>query len=54
MGNGWFNIAIVDSANSETLKRFLDRVREGVGKVAVVMDNVSYHDSKTMADYEND
>ena len=54
LGNGWFNIGIVDSANSETLKRFLDKVRDGVGNVAVVMDNVSYHDSKTMADYEND
>ena len=52
-GKGWFNIAIVDSANSETLKLFLDRVRDGMGKVAVAMDNVSYRDSKTTADCEN-
>ena len=54
LGNGWFHIAIVESANSDTLKSFLDRVRESVGNVAAVMDNVSYHKSQYMDEYERD
>ena len=55
-GDGWFHIGMVDSANSDTLKAFLDKVRESVGggaKMAVVMDNVSYHDAQKMEDYES-
>ena len=54
LGDGWFHIGIVDSANSDTLKEFLEKVRESVGddaKMAVVMDNVSYHNSQTMKGY---
>ena len=54
LGNGWFFIAMVDSANSETLKKFLDRVRNKVGDIVIIMDNVSYHKSATMNDYVND
>lgn len=54
LGDGWFHIAIVDSTNSETLKSFMDKVREGVGNVAVVLDNVSSHKSQTMDEYERD
>ena len=54
LGNGWFHIAIVDSTNSDTLKSFLDRVRESVNNLAVVMDNVSYHKSGSMDRYEGD
>ncbi len=54
LGNGWFHIAIVESANSDTLKSFLDRVREGVDALVVVMDNVSYHKSESMDRYESD
>ena len=56
LGDGWFHIAIVDSANSDTLMKFLDKVRESVGDardLAVVMDNVSYHKSRKMKDYED-
>lgn len=42
-GQGRFSIMIVDSANSETLPTFLDTVRERTPKIAVIMDNVSYH-----------
>ena len=54
-GDGWFHVCMVDSANSDTLKAFLEKVREGVAgdaKMAVVMDNVSYHDSRKLEDYE--
>ena len=54
LGDGWFHIGTVDSANSDTLKEFLEKVRESVGddaKMAVVMDNVSYHNSQTMKGY---
>ncbi len=56
LGDGWFHIALVDSANSDTLIKFLDKVRESVGDardLAVVMDNVSYHKSRKMKDYES-
>ena len=56
LGDGWFHIGMVDSANSDTLKDFLEKVRESVGddaKMAVVMDKVSYHDSQKMEDYES-
>ena len=56
LGDGWFHIALVDSANSDTLIKFLDKVRESVGDardLAVVMDNVSYHKSRKMKGYEN-
>ena len=56
LGDGWFHIGIVDSTNSDTLKAFLDKVMERVSdeaKMAVVMDNVSYHDSQKMGDYES-
>ena len=54
LGDGWFHICMVDSTNSDTLKEFLEKVRESVGddaKMAVVMDNVSYHNSQTMKGY---
>lgn len=54
LGEGWFHIAIVESANSKTLRSFLNRVRESVGNVAAVMDNVSYHKSQDMDEYERD
>ena len=38
LGNGWFHI---DSANSETLKKFLDKVRSRVGNTLVITDNIS-------------
>ena len=56
LGDGWFYIAIVDSTNFDTLIRFPDKVRESVGdarNVAVIMDNVSYHNSQKMKDYES-
>ena len=54
LGDGWFHIAIVNSTNSETLKIFMDKVRESVGNVAVVLDNASPHKSQTMNKYERD
>ena len=54
LGNGWFHIAIIDSANSDTLKSFLNKVREGMDALVVVMDNVSYHRSESMDKYESD
>lgn len=51
LGHKWFHIAIVDSTNSETLQAFLGTVREKVHKIAVVMDNVSYHKSKSTKEY---
>lgn len=54
LGDGWFHIAIIDSANTGTLKSFLNKVREGVDALAVVMDNVSYHRSESMDKYESD
>ena len=54
LGDGWFHMAIIDSANSDTLKSFLNKVREGVDALAVVMDNVSYHKSESMDKYESD
>ena len=54
LGDGWFHAGIVDSANSDTLKEFLEKVRESVGddaKMAVVMDNMSYHNSQNMKGY---
>ena len=56
LGDGWFHIALVDSANSDTLIKFLDKVRESVGDardLAIIMDNVSYHKSRKMKDYES-
>ena len=56
LGDGWFHIGMVDSANSDTLKAFLDKAGESVGgdaKMAVVMDSVSYHDAQKMEDYES-
>lgn len=54
LGDGWFHIAIVDSTNSETLKSYIDKVREGMSNVAVVLDNASSHKSQTMNEYERD
>ena len=56
LGDGWFHIALVDSANSDTLIKFLDKVRGSAGDardLAVVMDNASYHKSRKMKDYES-
>ena len=44
----------MESTNSKTLKSFLNKVRESVGNVAAVMDNVSYHKSQSMDEYEKD
>ena len=54
LGQGWFHIAIVDSTNSDTLKEFLDTVREKTRKIAIVMDNVSYHKSVKTRQYVKD
>ncbi len=54
LGDGCFHIAIVNSTDSETLKIFMNKVREGVRNVAVVLDNVSSHKSQTMNEYERD
>ena len=53
LGDGWFCIAMVDKANSDTIKEFLETMHEKVGNMAIIMDNASTHKSNTMDEYEN-
>ena len=54
LADGWFRITIIDAANSETLKNFLDTIRADIGKAAMIMDNASYHKSEETGEYMND
>ena len=44
-------ISIVDSANSETFQEFLEGIRRDHPKFYMVLDNVSFHKSKSIQKY---
>ena len=51
MGKDGYEIRAADSLNSDTFKEFLMEMREIYPKFMLVLDNASYHRSKTIMEY---
>ena len=51
MSQGELRIKIVESANSETFREFLEEIRRDRPRLFMVLDNASYHKSKAVREY---
>ena len=51
MSQDELRIKIVESANSETFREFLEEIRRDRPRLFMVLDNVSYHKSKAVREY---
>ena len=51
MSQDELRIKIVESANSETFREFLEEIRRDRPRLFMVLDNASYHKSKAVREY---